>query len=183
MLYIFIPILIILVLIVAWAIGAYNGFVNLRERVSNSRAQIATQLESRWDALKSLIQATKQYAQHEAEVLENVTSSRASIGQNSSVGELEENASNFNNVLGRLIAVSESYPDLKASTVYQSSMNSVNEYENKVRQSRMIYNDTVTMYNRKTKTFPSNIIAGMFNFTPEAYFEVTESKTDTPSWE
>lgn len=180
---IFIPIIIVLVLIAIWAIGAYNKFINLRERVYNSRAQIATQLESRWDALKSLIQATKQYAKHEAEVLENVTASRSAIGQNSSVNELEENATKFNNVLGRLIAVAESYPDLKASGVYQSAMNSVNEYENKVRQSRMIYNDTVTMYNRRTKTFPSNIIAGMFNFTPEAYFEVTESKTDMPTWE
>lgn len=179
MIYFLIPI----VLIAIWAIGAYNGFVNLKERVFNSRAQIATQIESRWDALKSLIQATKQYAKHEAEVLENVTQSRASIGQNSSVSELEENATQFNNVLGRLIAVAESYPDLKASSVYESTMNSVDKYENQVRQSRMIYNDTVTMYNRRTKTFPSNIIAGMFNFTPEAYFEVTESKTDMPSWE
>lgn len=183
MLYILIPIVVIILLIVVWAIGAYNGFVNLKERVFNSRAQIATQIESRWDALKSLIQATKQYAKHEAEVLENVTQSRASIGQNSSVSELEENATQFNSVLGRLIAVAESYPDLKASSVYQSAMNSVDKYENQVRQSRMIYNDTVTMYNRRTKTFPSNIIAGMFNFTPEPYFEVTESKTDMPSWE
>lgn len=176
-------ILVILVLVAIWAVGAYNGFVGLRERVHNSRAQIATQLESRWDALKSLIDATKQYSKHEAEVLENVTQARASIGQGSSVNELEESAQSFNNVLGRLIAVAESYPDLKASTIYQSAMSSINDYENKVRQSRMIYNDTVTMYNRKTKTFPSNILAGMFNFSPEAYFEATESKTDMPSWE
>lgn len=175
--------LIILVLVGIWAVGAYNGFVGLRERVHNARAQIATQLESRWDALKSLIDATKQYSKHEAEVLENVTQARASIGQNSSVNDLEENATSFNNVLGRLMAVAESYPDLKASTVYQSAMSSINDYENKVRQSRMIYNDTVTMYNRKTKTFPSNILAGMFNFNPEAYFEATETKTDMPSWE
>lgn len=179
MLYILIP----LALIAVWGISAYNGFVNLREKVNNSRAQIATQLESRWDALKSLIDATKQYSKHEAEVLEGVTQSRASIGQNSSVNELEENATSFNNVLGRLIAVAENYPDLKASTIYQSAMSSINDYENKVRQSRMIYNDTVTMFNRRTKTFPSNIVAKMFNFTPEAYFEVTESKTDMPSWE
>lgn len=175
--------LIIAVLVAVWGIGAYNNFVKLKERVSNARAQIATQLESRWDALKSLIDATRQYAKHEAEVLENVTEARASVGQNASVDELEENATSFNNVLGRLIAVAENYPDLKASSVYQSAMNSVDEYENKVRQSRMLYNDTVTMYNRRTKTFPSNIVAGMFNFTPEDYFEVTEAKTDMPSWE
>lgn len=179
MIYIILPLL----LIGAWAVSAYNGFVGLRERVNNSRAQIATQLESRWDALKSLIDATKQYSKHEAELLENITQARASIGQGSSVNELEESATSFNNVLGRLIAVAESYPDLKASTIYQSAMSSINDYENKVRQSRMIYNDTVTMYNRKTKTFPSNILAGMFNFNPESYFEATESKTDMPSWE
>lgn len=180
----YIIILLILIAgIVVWGIGAYNGFVKLKERVFNARAQIATQLESRWDALKSLIDATKQYSKHEAEVLENVTESRASIGQNSSVSELEENASSFNNVLGRLIAVAENYPDLKASTIYQSAMNSINDYENKVRQSRMLYNDTVTMYNRRTKTFPSNILAGMFNFAPEPYFEATETKTDMPTWE
>lgn len=179
MIYILIPLL----LVAAWGVSAYNGFVNLKERVNNSRAQIATQLESRWDALKSLIDATREYSAHEAEVLEGVTQSRSSIGQNSNVNELEENATSFNNVLGRLIAVAENYPDLKASSVYQTTMGSINDYENKVRQSRMIYNDTVTMLNRRTKTFPSNIIAKMFGFVPEAYFEVTENKTDMPSWQ
>ena len=153
-----IPIIIILVIaaaVVFWAVGIYNSLVTLRERVDNAKAQIATQIESRWDAIKSLIQATKQYSKHEAEVLESVTEKRASIGRASSVDELENAEREFNSVLGRLIAVSENYPDLKASGVYQTTMTSINKFEENVRNARMIYNDVVTRYNRKTKTIRS----------------------------
>lgn len=173
---------IIVLLIVAWVISTYNSLISLRERVSNATAQIATQIESRWDAVKSLIDATKEYSKYEGETLEKITESRSSIGRNSSVSEMEKDQEQFNNVLGRLIAVSESYPDLKASNVYQSTMDSINQYENNVRNSRMIYNDVVTRLNRKIQVFPSNIVASMFNFRLGEYFEATETKGDMPSW-
>lgn len=181
------PFLIGLVVLVAivifWAISIYNSLVTLRERVDNAKAQIATQIESRWDAIKSLIEATKKYSAHEAEVLESVTASRASIGRGSSIKDMEKDQSQLESVVGRLIAVSEAYPDLKASNVYQDTMASINKYEDNVRSSRMIYNDVVTRYNRMLQVFPSSIIAGMFNFSSREYFEGTETKQDMPSWE
>ncbi len=167
----------------AWLISIYNSLVTTRERVDNAKAQISTQIESRWDAVRSLIDATKHYSKHEAEVLENVTKQRVSMGKNSSIKDIEKSEAELNNVLGRIIAVSESYPDLKASKVYENTMNSINKFEDHVRNARMIYNDTVTMFNRKIKMFPSSIIAGMFNFESREYFEGTANKQDMPSWE
>src|SRR5699024_11012625 len=113
---VFLIIGIILVIGIA-GVMMYNRFVALAERVENARAQIAAQIESRWDAIKNLISATKEYAKHESEVLENITAQRSSLGQNSSIKDIEENDAQLNNVVGRLIAISESYPDLKASEV------------------------------------------------------------------
>ena len=178
--------IIIIVIIVAlglWVMSTYNSLITLRERVDNAKAQIATQIESRWDAIKSLIDATKQYSKHEADVLESVTAKRASIGQNSSVAQLEQSEQEFNGVLGRLIAVSENYPDLKASGVYQTTMAAINKQEDNVRNSRMIYNDVVTRFNRAIKLFPGSIIAGIFKFLPGDYFQGTETKQEMPSWE
>lgn len=173
----------IIVLIIVWVISIYNNFVTLGERVDNAKGQIATQIESRWDAVKSLIDASKKYSQHEADVLENVTESRASLGKNASIGDLERDAEQLDGVIGRLIAVSESYPDLKASSVYQKTMDNIDKYENNVRQSRMIYNDTVTRYNRKVRVIPSNIVANLFGFKSKEYFQASESKADMPSWD
>lgn len=173
----------VVLLIGFWVMSTYNSLVTVRERVENAKAQIATQIESRWDALKSLIDATKQYSKHEAEVLEGVTEKRASIGRSSSVEQIEHAEREFNGVLGRLIAVSESYPDLKASQVYQSTMGSINKFEDNVRNARMIYNDVVTKFNRLIKMFPSSIVAGLFKFEEKPYFEATETKKDMPGWE
>src|SRR5690625_590712 len=175
-------ILIILVIFIIWTISIYNSFITLRERVANAKAQIAAQIESRWDAVSNLISATKQYAKHESEVLENITEKRASLGRDSSMEDIEENDAQLNNVVGRLIAISENYPDLKASEVYQTAMASVNKFEDHVRHSRMIYNDVVTRFNRQLKQFPTNIIGTMFNFEEKSYFEQTETKTEMPSW-
>src|SRR5690625_3546776 len=159
-------VIIILIIIVIVTVSIYNSFVTLRERVANAKAQIAAQIESRWDAVSNLISATKQYAKHETDVLESITEKRASLGRDSSVEEIEENDTQLNNVVGRLIAISESYPELKASEVYQTTMESVNKFEDNVRHSRMIYNDVVTKFNRRLRQFPTNIIGGLFRFEP-----------------
>ncbi len=168
--------------LIVWGVAVYNKFVTLAERVANGQAQIAAQIESRWDAVNNLISATKEYSKHESEVLENITAKRASLRKDSSIQEIEDNDAQLNNVVGRLIAISEAYPDLKASEVYQTTMESVNKFEDNVRHSRMIYNDTVTRYNRQTKQFPTNIIAKLFKYTEKEYFERTESKQEMPSW-
>lgn len=109
--------IITLIIFVIWVIANYNSFVTLRERVSNTKAQIATQIESRWDAVSNLISATKQYSKHESELLEHITAKRTSLGRDSSMKEIEENDAQLNNVVGRLIAISENYPDLKVNEV------------------------------------------------------------------
>ena len=182
MILLFIIIFIVLIAGV-WGVITYNKFISLGERVTNGKAQIATQIESRWDAVTSLINATKRYSQHEVETLESIVEKRVNISENSSVDELEKGDTQLNNVVGRLIAISENYPDLKASDVYQNTMNSINEYENNVRHSRMIYNDVVTRFNRLLKMFPSNLIASIFNFKTREYFQATQSKEEMPAWD
>lgn len=174
---------IILLLLIIWTISTYNKFVTLRERVDNGKAQIAAQIESRWDAVKSLINATKKYAKYESEVLESVIEQRTSISSNSTVKEMEHDDTQLNHVMGRLLAVSENYPELKTSDVYERTMESINQYEENVRRARMIYNDVVTKFNRQLKMFPSNMLASVFNFTARDYFEATESKQGIPSWD
>jgi len=175
-------IVIIIIGFVLWMVSVYNSFVTLRERVFNARAQIAAQIESRWDAISNLISATKEYAQHETSLLENITATRASLHRDSSIEEIEQTDAELNNVLGRLLAISEAYPDLKASQVYQTTMESVNKFEDHVRHSRMIYNDVVTRFNRRIKQFPTNIVGTMFGFKEQQYFEQTEAKAEMPAW-
>lgn len=160
----------------------YNRFISLAERVKNARGQIAAQIESRWDAVSNLISATKEYAQFESETLEKIVEKRTNIGDGSSIDDIEANDSQLNNIVGRLLAISESYPDLKASEVYKETMQSVNKFEDNVRHARMIYNDVVTRYNRQLKQFPSNFVGKMFKFTEEKYFERSEEKAEMPSW-
>lgn len=171
------------VIVGIYVMVTYNNFVTLNERVDNGKAQIATQIESRWDAVSNLISATKQYAAHESKVLENITEKRAAVGQNSSVKDLEASDGQLEQVVGRLLAISESYPELKASDVYQNAMGNVEKFENHVRHARMIYNDVVTKLNRRIKMFPSNFVAKLFRFKERVYFESTEEKETMPSWD
>jgi len=176
-------IVLLMIVLTAFFVSTYNKLVKLREMVRNSRGQIATQVESRWDALTNLIQATKQYSTHESETLENIVKQRSSLSGNMTPEDFNKSEDMFQNSLGRLIAIAESYPDLKASEVYKQTMVSVDKYEKNVRLSRMSYNDTVTKYNQQIITIPTNIIASLMNFTQEPYFEASESKREMPSWE
>ena len=177
--------LIIVVLIVAigiWVMNRYNQLIKVREMVRNARGQIAAQLESRWDAVSNLIDAAKDYGAYEAETLGNVIAQRGGLKQNPSVNELEEDASAFDRLLGRFIAIAEAYPELKASMVYQDAMDSIRTYEDNVRHSRMIYNDMVTKMNRTVQTFPTSIVASTFGFGQEEYFRASEDKEQAPTW-
>lgn len=175
-------IILILVVVASWLMATYNRLVGVREKVANAKGQIAAQIESRWDALTNLIDATKSYTTHEAETLKEVVNARARVTEGSSVGEMEADNETFHSALGRLIAIGEAYPDLKASTIYRETMASVNTYENNVRHARMIYNDTVTNLNRSVQVFPANLIAGTFGFHKEEYFRETEEKREMPKW-
>ncbi len=178
----FMIILVIAAAIVLWVISTYNTLIRQREFVRNAMGQIAAQIESRWDAIKNMIEGTKQYAAYEAGILEKITAQRTSLGRQSGVADVEKDNTLFGQAMTQLFAVAENYPDLKASQVYQDTLKNVDKYEQQVRQSRMIYNDTVTKYNRVIQSVPSNIIAGLFHFQIEKYFESTTDKAEMPSW-
>src|SRR5699024_102390 len=184
LLFIFMTILVMIIIIfILYMINTNIQFITLGERVVNGKAQIAAQVESRWDAVTNLIQATKKYAAYEAETLDTIVHQRTQISQTSSIDTIEQDDANLNNVMGRLLAIAESYPELKASSVYETTMKSINKYEDNVRHARMIYNDVVTKFNRLVKMFPSNIVASLFKFTEREYFEATETKHAMPEWE
>lgn len=175
-------ILIPIVLIAIYAVNVYNGLVNQREFVRNAMANIAAQVESRWDALKNLIDATKSYSDYESNLLREITAQRSGISKTSSADEVERDDQLFNKALNKINVVAENYPDLKSSQVYIKTMDSVNSYEEKVRMSRMVYNDTVTKLNRQVQQFPTSIFAGLFGFHQEEYFKQSEGKSEMPSW-
>lgn len=174
--------LIIGVLVIFWGISVYNRLISSREFVRNSMGNIATQVESRWDALKNLIDATKQYAAHEAETLTGITEMRSPVNRSSDPSEIEKDDALFEQAMGRINVVVENYPNLKADQVFMSTMNNVDKYENNVRQARMVFNDTVLKYNRLVQQFPSSIVAGIFGFSTKEYFQQTESKAEMPQW-
>jgi LemA protein len=172
----------VIVLIVLWLVSVYNKLVSAREFVRNSMGNIAAQIESRWDAVKSLIDAAKKYSSHEAETLTGITAMRGKVDRSSGAAEVEKDDNLFEQALRQIDVVVENYPDLKADGVYVQAMEGIDKYENNVRQSRMVYNDTVTRLNRMVQQFPSSIVAGMFGFKQEAYFESSSGKADMPQW-
>lgn len=173
---------VVVVLIVIWGVGMYNGLIRSQENIRNAMSQIAAQVESRWDALTNLISAAKKYQNYESETFTKIVQARSQVSSRSSVSEVDQDEQKFAQATGMINALAEQYPDLKTSQVYEKTMDSVNQYENQVRHSRMIYNDTVTRYNRTIKTFPNLIIARLLGFDEEIYFENTESKKEMPQW-
>lgn len=175
-------VLIIVILLALIVVGIYNSLVKQNEMVANAMSQIAAQLQSRWDALNNLIDATKDYAKYESETLDKVTKNRTGVNKDSNPSDVAREESEFKNALTKVYAVAENYPDLKASQVYKSTMDSINKYEDNVRHSRMIYNDTVTKFNRYIKSFPQNIFAGMFGYSEKSYFENEAETNQVPRW-
>ena len=159
---------VVLVIIILWFISAQRKLVAMDENINNAMGQIGVQLSSRWDALTALLDLTKGYADHEYKTISDTIKMRTSINSNSSAAEV------------KIMAVAESYPELKANENYIKTMDSVNEYEKMVRQSRLIYNDSVTKLNRTIRMFPTSIAAGMLHITSRDYLETSEQKADMP---
>lgn len=173
-------ILIILALVIIFAINTYNSLIKKDEMVANSMAQIAAQVESRWDALRNLMDATKHYSSFELEAFEKITQNRSSINKKSSPSEVEKDDQKFASAMGNFTAVAENYPDLKSSSLYKETMQAINKYEDNVRHARMIYNDTVTKFNRSIKSFPQNLFASVLGFSEKDYFQNDQAKKDAP---
>lgn len=172
--------IVVIALVVIFSIGTYNSLVKSDEMVSNAMSQIAAQVESRWDALRNLIDATKHYSNFEIEAFEKITQNRSSLNKSANPSDIEKDDKAFAGAIRGFYAVAENYPDLKSSSLYENTMNSINKYEDNVRHSRMIYNDTVTKFNRSIKTFPQNLFAGMLGFSEKEYFKEDNSKKDIP---
>jgi LemA protein len=178
----FIAIAAIAAVIVLWAISTQRRLVVLDENISNAMSQIGVQLSSRFDALTALLDLTKGYAKHESETLiETIKSRRSVITAKSTPEDVLRQEGVISEALGRIAMVMEQYPELKANQTYIKTMDAVQTFENMVRTSRLIYNDSVTKLNREIRMFPVSIIAGMLGFRQRDYLEEQASKADMPS--
>ena len=168
-------ILIVLVVLVAiFAVSMYNSLVQLRNQVKNAWSQIDVQLKRRHDLIPNLIETVKGYMKHERELLENVTKYRSQAMDAGSVGERSKAEGLLSGALGQLRVQIENYPDLKANQNFLALQEELTATENKISFARQNYNDQVLFYNNKIQMFPSNILAGMFGFKQEEFFEIEE---------
>lgn len=165
-------ILAILVVLIIAIIGMYNGLVQARMRVDNAWSQIDVQLQRRFDLIPNFVETVKGYMSHEKETFEKISALRTSWANANTVSEKAALDGELSTALKTIMAVSESYPELKANQNFSELSEELRNTENKISFSRQFYNDTVTMYNTKLQVFPSNIIAGMFNFTARDLFRV-----------
>jgi len=176
----------IIVALVVWAVAIYNGLVQLRNRFKNAFAQIDVQLKRRYDLIPNLVETVKGYIKHERETLEAVIKARnsaqsaalaaaASPGNPAAMQQLGQAEGALTGMLGKMFALAEAYPDLKANQNMLSLQEELSSTENKVAFSRQAFNDAVMDYNTKRESFPDSIFAGMFNFGPAELLAATES--------
>ena len=182
----------IIAVVFFYGVGIYNSLINLRNRVKNAFAQIDVQLTRRHDLIPNLVEAVKGYMKHERETLEAVIKARnaavssleaakADPSNAAAIQQLGESEGALGAVLGRLFALSEAYPDLKANQNMIQFQEELTSTENKVAFSRQAFNDAVLNYNNKAENFPNNIIAGMFNFELASFLEIeSPEKREVP---
>jgi len=164
-------------LVVVFVIGIFNTLVRLKNQVENAWSQIDVQLKRRHDLIPNLVETAKGYMQHERQTFEAITQARSrAVGANS-VAEASKAEGALTEALSRFMLVVENYPDLKANQNFLSLQETLTSTENKIAFARQGYNDQVLFYNNKIQMFPSNIIAGMFNFKQRDFFEI-ENETE-----
>ena len=171
-----IALVVIVVVLVLAFVGIYNGLVRLKNAVKNAWSQIDVQLKRRYDLIPNLIETVKGYMNHERQTLEAVTKARQqAIDLSGSVADQAKMENMLSQTLKSLFAVAENYPDLKANQNFLALQEEIASTENKIGFSRQHYNDSVMTFNNKTQMFPSNIVAGMFNFKSADFFEIEEA--------
>ena len=171
----------VIAVIVIWVVGSQRNLVKLDEMCKNALSQIGVQQNSRWDALGALADLTKQYDDHEYNTLMDVIGKRRSITGTSSIADANAQENAITEAMGKIMAISEAYPNLKADAMYTKTMDSVNQYEQNVRMSRMTCNDTITKFNQSLRQIPVCFIAGFLGFSQRAYLETPTDKQDMPS--
>ena len=172
-----------------WGVGIYNGLVTARNAFKNAFAQIDVQLQRRFDLIPNLVETAKGYMSHERETLEAVIAARsaaqsglsaakANPGDPAAMTQLAAAQGQLNAGLGRLLAVAEAYPDLKANQNMMQLTEELTSTENKAAFARQAYNDSVMAFNNKREVFPSSLLAGMFNFGPAALLDIPADKAE-----
>lgn len=173
-------ILVIVVVIVLWIIATYNSLVQLRNSVKDQWSQIDVHLKRRADLIPNLVETVKGYAKHEKDTLEAVINARnKAVSATNATEEMQAN-NELTGALTKLFALAESYPELKANTNFMDLQANLKDTEDKISFARQFYNDTVLKYKNKLDVFPSNLVAGIFGFKPEPFFEASATERETP---
>ncbi len=170
----------IVALVAAMIVPSYNGFVNLEEDVNQSYAQIENQLQRRLDLIPNLVETVKGFANQEQEVISSITEARSKLAGANTVQEQANADAELSGALSRLLVVVENYPDLKSSENFQQLSDELAGTENRIAVARQDYNGSVTEFNRKVRSFPGNMIAGVFGFDEKEYFEADPDAIDAP---
>lgn len=173
-----------IVLVIAfWFFGTMNGLVSLKEEVDSQQSQVETTLQRRSDLIPNLVATVKGYANHEEKVFTDIADARSKLAGSIDNGDIESiNEANnaLNSALSRLLAISENYPDLKASEQFTALQDELAGTENRIAVARQHYNEKVKSYNTAVKSFPTSIVAGIGGYHTEQYFEADESATNVP---
>ena len=178
---IIIGMLVVVAVAVIMVIGMYNSLVRLRNQVDNAWSQIDVQLKRRHDLIPNLVETAKGYMKHEADTFKSITEARAKAMGANSVAESGKAEGQLSGALSNFLLTVENYPDLKANQNFLSLQETLTSTENKIAFARQGYNDQVLFFNNKTQMFPSNIIAGMFNFVKREFFEIeNEAEREVP---
>jgi len=180
MVYIIVGVIVLVVaLIVIFFISSYNGLISLRNGVRNQRSQIDVELKRRFDLVPNLVETVKGYANHEKTALEDVIKARNSyVSAGTDTAKALAADSALEGALAKLFALSESYPDLKANANFSKLQSELSNIEKRIVFARQFYNDSVMKLNNKIEMFPSNIVAGMFRFVTEPFFEAAASERE-----
>ena len=176
-------ILVILGVLVVTALAVivvYNRLVRLRNRVDNAWAQVDVQLRRRYDLIPNLVETVKGYAAHERGTFEEVTRARTAAQGARTVQEQAEAENVLTAAIGRLFAVAEAYPELRATENFQQLQSQLDETEDDIRVARQIYNDAALTYRNARETVPTNVVAGAFNFEAKPFFEIEEREREAP---
>lgn len=172
---ILIGVLVVVALIAIYFIAQYNSFVSMRNLVEEAFSTMDVYLKKRFDLIPNVVETVKGYATHEKETLDAVISARNAVSNASSTEAQMAAEGDLSKVMGRLFALTESYPDLKANVQFMDLQQQLKAIETEIAQSRKYYNGTVRQYNTKREQFPSNIVANMFNFQAKTLYEVSDA--------
>lgn len=173
-------IVIVIALLVVLVIALYNGLVVKRNRVRNAWSQVEVQLKRRFDLIPNLVETVKGYASHEKSTLEAVISARNKYLSSQNPQQMMQANNELSGILGRLFALSEAYPDLKANESFLKMQDELKNTEDKITYSRQFYNDSVLNYNNSIEIFPTVLIASAMGFKAETFFKVDEAEKETP---